>query len=191
MRKEFLLLFLFFICETSLLACDCKIGPISELTIENEELIFLGKVVAISGCDVVAKVNFQVTELYRGKCFEETAVEFDCSSDCLMSFVPGQTWLIFANYKKYGEPKVKFCSYSRQQFELNQADYNSAVHGMGFQEERDWLKIKFGLQALNINNKGLQQHHTNIRPAGLQFLWYIGLGLVVLAGLYFIGRKFF
>src|SRR6185436_2562869 len=99
-------LFLFIFSFQKTFACDCEMATVSAESISKYELIFVGKVVAISGCDESAKANFAVEKLFRGKCFSATDVEFDCSSDCQMSFVPGQTWIIYATYEKYGEPKV-------------------------------------------------------------------------------------
>jgi hypothetical protein len=190
MQKYFLLLFVFFLSLQKSLACDCKTIPLSEASIKNVELIFLGDVVAVSGCNGTSKVSFHVKELYRGKCFEETSIEFDCSSDCQMSFVPGQTWLIYATYKKYGEAIVDFCSYSRQQFASEKDDFNTIAHGMNFSDEKNWLKKTVGIQKLNVKDVGYEQHHENIRPQGFEILWYLAAGFIGLLVFYFLGRKF-
>jgi hypothetical protein len=190
MRKFFVaLIALLFSCQR-MISCDCQTAQVDMKTIASSELIFLGKVVAISGCNGTAKANFLVQELYRGKCFAETSIEFDCSSDCQMDFAPGQTWLIYADYIKYGEPQVKFCSFSRQQFDNEKDDFNSLSHGMTFEAEKNWLKKNLGLQQLNVKDEATEQHHENIRPQGSDILLYLGLGLVGVIGFYFLGRKF-
>jgi hypothetical protein len=188
-RLTFFLLLIFSFQKT--FACDCKMAGVSMETISKYELIFVGKVVAISGCDDgTAKAYFTVEKLFRGKSFPATDLEFDCSSDCQMTFIPGQTWIIYATYAKYGHPKVHFCSYSRQQFPTDATDYNSAVHGMNFSAELSWLEKNLGLQKLNEKDIQSEMHHENIRPEGYAFFWYYGFGLLGLIVIYFITKKF-
>ncbi len=190
MRKLLFLLSVFIFPFHETFACDCQMAAVSTQSISPYELIFYGKVVAVSGCDVNAKVNFTVEKLFRGKCFPSTSVQFDCSTDCQMSFSPGQTWIIYATYEKYGEPKVEFCSYSRQQFANEKDDYNTVAHGMDFSNELAWLEKNLGIQKLNEVDIQSQQHHENIRPQGYEFLWYLGFGFVGLIVIYFLTQKF-
>jgi hypothetical protein len=190
MKWLFALLLIFFLPRTNVSACDCVSNPVNLETIKSAELIFMGEVVAISGCDGTAKATFSVKELFRGKTFANETVEFDCSSSCQMSFLPGETWLIYATYKKYGESEVNFCSLSRKKFSNESDDYYTATHQMNFTEEQEWLKKNLGLQQLNEKEPEAEQHHENIRPEGYQMLWYLGGGLLAVIAFYFIGRKF-
>jgi hypothetical protein len=190
MRSSFLFLFLFIFLFQKTFACDCQMAALKMETLASYELIFYGKVIAVSGCDEKAKAHFSVEKLFKGKCFPSTDVEFDCSSDCQMSFSPGQTWIIYATYEKYGEPKVEFCSYSRQQFSKETDDYNTTTHGMTFADELTWLEKNLGLQKLNEKDIQSQQHHENIRPEGYDFLWYLAFGLIGLIAIYFLNKKF-
>jgi hypothetical protein len=106
-----------------------------------------------------------------------------------MDFAPGQTWIIYATYKKYGEPEVDFCSYSRQQIP-SKDDFNSLIHGMSYDEEITWLQKNLGVKELNVQKAEDGQHHLNIRPKGYEALWYLVAGFVVLFLFYFLGRKF-
>ncbi len=191
MMRPILISFLaFFLLLQQVAACDCKMIPLSEKTLTSSELIFLGKVIAISGCNKTAKVSFAIDELYRGKSFSNVEIEFDCSSDCQMSFVPGQTWLIYATYKSYGKAEVGFCSYSRQQFANEKEDYNTSLHGMTFSDEKIWLKKTLGVQTLNVKDPVNEEHHENIRPQGMQVLVYLAIGFISLIAIYFVGRKY-
>lgn len=182
----FLLSILLFLPKVN--ACNCENGPLTLDAIKSSELIFTGEVSAVSGCNGTSKATFNIKELFRGKCYQNVAVEFDCSSDCQMSFAPGQTWIIYASYKKYGEPEVKFCSYSRQR--ITGEDYNTIAHGMDFNAEEAWLKKNLGQHELSVKAAEDDQHHENIRPTGYEALWYLGGGFVALIALYFISRKF-
>jgi hypothetical protein len=179
-----------FFCGTAANACKCSFDSLSLQNIKSSELIFLGEVSAVSGCSGTSKATFTVKELFRGKCYQNVAVEFDCTSDCQMSFAPGQTWIIYATYKKYGEPVTEFCSFSRQKMPAGEEDFNSSWHGKTFDEEEAWLKKNLGLQELNERNPIDDQHHENIRPTGYETLWYLGGGFLALIVLYFISRKF-
>ena len=188
MRRLFFLLFIFFVQKS--FACNCSMDAVSVETIKKFDLIFIGKVAAISGCDKRAEVSFSVQKLFRGKCFPETALEFDCTSDCQMNFAPGETWIIYANYTAYGKAEVQFCSYSRQQFANEKEDYNTSVHGMNFTEELNWLTKNLGEQKLNEKDIQAEQHHENLRPQGYWVLFYLGGGLLGLIAFYFLSRKF-
>ena len=190
MKQLKFFLALFFLPWTNSFACDCVTNPVNLETIKSAELIFIGEVVAISGCDITSKATFSVKELFRGKTFANETVEFDCSSSCQMSFAPGETWLIYATYKKYGESEVSFCSFSRKKFSNESDDYYTATHQMNFSEEEAFLKKNLGLQKLNEKEPETEQHHENIRPEGYQILWYLGGGFIALIFFYFIGRKF-
>ncbi len=190
MRTVFNLLLVLFLSSSEAYACKCDFVPVSMESIKQYELIFYGEVVAISGCDKTAKATFTIKELYRGKTFANTQVEFDCSSSCAMNFAPGQTWLIFSTYKKYGEAEVGFCSHSRERFAEGTEDYNASAYGMSFAEEQEWLKKNLGIQSLNEKSVEAEQHHENIRPGGSQTLIYLGVGLLAVVLFYFIGRKF-
>ncbi|CAN5906116.1 hypothetical protein BH11BAC7_BH11BAC7_33720 [soil metagenome] len=184
-------LFLFLLIAANVFACKCESQPFTMEGIKQYELIFTGTVVAISGCDKTSKATFTVNELYKGKCFENVAVEFDCSSSCGMSFQPGETWIIFATYKKYGEPEVNLCSHSRRKFADEKDDFYLQTSGLSFIDAATFLKKNLGIHAVNTKNVEAEQHHENIRPDGSQTLLYLGAGLLALVAFYFLGRKFF
>lgn len=188
--KRFLLALFFLFSGSALFACECTLGPVTEKSVEPFDFIFAGKVVAVSGCDETAKVKFTVSELYRGKSYATTELEFDCSSDCQMSFAPDEEWLIYAHYTGYGQAKVEFCSYSRKKFANPADDFNTVTHQMDFATEQAWLKHKFGVQKLNEYEIVEQQHHENLKPQGLSMLWVMLAGFGVLGLFYFIVRKF-
>ncbi|MDQ3111776.1 MAG: hypothetical protein M3R17_17950 [Bacteroidota bacterium] len=188
MRKIFL--FLLLLVSSVAIACKCDTPPFSADVLKSYELIFTGEVTAISGCDKTANVTFAVKELYKGKCFANVSVEFDCSSSCQMSFEPGQAWIIFATYKKYGEAEVNLCSHSRRKFVEEKDDFYLQMSGMTFEETQASLKKNLGVQELNVKAPEAEQHHENIRPGGYETLWYLAAGFIALIAFYFLGRKF-
>lgn len=171
-------------------ACDCPSDSLSEKLIRSYDFIFSGKVIAVSGCDKNAHVTFQIEQLFKGKSFATTAVEFDCTSDCQMSFVPGEEWIIYSNYVSYGNAKVEFCSLSRKKMSPGEDDFNTISHGMDFDSEKKKLLVMFGEQKLNKVDPKSEQHHELIHPNGMQTLLYLIGGFAGLVLFYFLGKKF-
>jgi hypothetical protein len=174
----------------ALFACKCAMPPFSEETVKPYEFVFYGKVVAVSGCDKTAKVKFTIIELFRGKSFETTELEFDCASDCQMSFSPGEEWLIYSNYENYGQARVELCSFSRKKIDGETGDYNAFNNGMSFADEKKWLEEKLGVQKLNEKDMIDRPHHENARPEGMNVVWTMLIGFAILGVFYFVVRKF-
>lgn len=171
--------------------CNCTLIPVSDNAVAPYELIFTGKVVSVSNCDKKAKATFEIQELYLGKSYATTEIEFDCSSECKMTFAPGETWLVYCTYEAYGKAKTEYCSHTRKLYADEENDLNTIGHGMTFSEEQAWLKQKFGMQELNDESMAVDMHHKNIIPTGYSVLWYLGIGLVVVVAAYFLSRRFF
>lgn len=174
----------------ALWACKCVQEPVSEKTIAPYDFIFYGKVIATSGCDGTSRVKFLVEELYRGSSYGSTELEYDCSSDCQMSFSPDEDWLIYASFTGFDKGKVEFCSYSRMQPGAGEEDFNTVNHGMDFKTEKAWLQSKLGVKPLKEREVVEQQHHENLKPQGMNVIWMMAIGFGTLALFYFITRKF-
>ena len=173
-------------------SCDCApLDSLSEKSISGYTFIFYGHVVAISGCDDGhSLVKFSIDELYRGKSFPSTELEFDCASDCQMSFAPDETWIIYAQYTSYGKAGVSICSPSRKLPAKGEIDYASPSHHMDFNTEKKWLETKLGIQKFNEVEIVDQQHHENLKPQGMQAFWLAFIGFAILGVFYFVVRKF-
>ena len=186
-----LLLILFLIAGSDFVrACDCPSDSLSEKRIQSYEFIFTGKVVAVSGCDKNAHVTFEIQELFKGKSFKSASLEFDCLSDCQMSFSPGEEWIIYSNYVSYGTGKIEFCSLSRKKMSSSENDFYTLSHGLDFESERKKLLSLFGTQEFNIADPKAEMHHELIHPDRFQFVIYLAGGLAGLLLIYFLGKKF-
>ncbi|HLG03465.1 MAG TPA: hypothetical protein VI731_07700 [Bacteroidia bacterium] len=172
-------------------ACDCPTDSVTIKSLDRYDVIFQGKVVSVSGCDETAKVIFSVITLFKGKSYPETTLEFDCSSDCQMSFAPGEEWIIYAEYIRYGEGSVKFCSLSRKKPVAGEQDHFAQQQGMSYDSTIAFLKKNYGVQLLHEKKVRDQQHHELILPDRVQMLGYLAAGLVVIVLLYFIVKKVF
>ncbi|MBI3511548.1 MAG: hypothetical protein HY064_12875 [Bacteroidetes bacterium] len=187
MRVPFLIFFFFLFSVAD--ACDCDAVKVSDASVSQYDVIFVGKVVAVSGCDKSSKAKFLIEKLFHGKSYESTEIEFDCTSDCQMSFTPGEEWIIYADYKSYGKPEVKFCGLSRRKFENEKDDYVSASHGMNFIDELSFLEKKFGVQKFNVMNVQDQQHHELLHPSYTQQFWLLLISIASIGLFYFIVKK--
>jgi hypothetical protein len=181
--------FLFFL--TPCRSCDCESQQVNAASAAKYDFIFTGKVTAVSSCDGKAIVTFFVDTLFKGSSFAEATLEFDCSTDCQMSFSKNEQWIIYAEYVNYGEANVKFCSLSRKRLGAGIADYYAVAHGMTFEAEKEFLRKNFGVQSINVPDKQDDQHHELVRPDFRQMMWYFVAGLVVLVIIYFIVKKLF
>lgn len=134
------------------IACDCpppeKIDLIKVRQPRN--LVFLGTVIKTDSCKHgVNLVYFKVKKLFNGKSDSTVAVQYDCSSDCMMSFTAGDEWLIYAEYFEYGKTEVKFCSRSRKRFSTPAEDVYWVTSQMTFDDELNFLEEKIGLQTIS------------------------------------------
>ncbi|HEU4719032.1 MAG TPA: hypothetical protein VFU15_14410 [Bacteroidia bacterium] len=171
-------------------ACNCPTVALTKENLAAYDFIFTGKVVAVSGCSDDASVSFEIEKLYRGKSYREAQLKFDCTSDCGMTFSPGEEWIIYAKYVGYGKAEVKFCSFSRKYVADDKNDFVTPLHGMSYAMENEWLEKTLGVQELNVRNPEDDMHHENIHPSQQQALLYFGLGLAGLLVLLFLTKKF-
>ena len=196
MKKNILfILFLTFVKFS--IACDCPpIKQTVEKQCENYAVIFEGTVDSVS---VVSGKNayayFSVINLYKGKAFEETRVLFDCSTSCQLSFTPNETWIIYADYYKYGALEVKFCSRSRKLFSDSTKDYYNSINGMSFKSELAFLQNNFGIHTVLSNNSIALQHEEEAQrlshPSGVEALWLVGISFVVVTAFLYFFNKYF
>src|ERR1043166_7108143 len=97
--RKFLAFFLIFSFNFAS-ACDCPpVRPLSKELCGGFNVIFRGKVTSVTPCDEKgnAVASFAITALYKGNCEKEIQVNFECMSSCMMSFAPGEEWIIYAN----------------------------------------------------------------------------------------------
>src|SRR4051812_34424948 len=104
MRKH---LFIFLLFSSSLLsACECPpLSPVTKELCDHYDVIFFGRIDSVALCDTKgnAVAFFTIVELYKGNSEKRIKINFDCSSECLMSFAKNEEWLIYANYRKFDQ----------------------------------------------------------------------------------------
>ncbi len=171
--KYITMLFLLLLTQVHLLACTCEeLVVLSKAEVGKYAMVFVGTVTSVEQFDKEGAAHFKIESLFKGKSFAETAVYFDNKTDCQMSFAAGETWIIYANYRGYGQPEVKFCSRSRKQQNKSQ---DVDVSGMSFSDEKNWLFVNIGVQPFNEKKVSPQDQRKLVLPKGMERLWlYLG-----------------
>lgn len=193
MKKNFFGFVLVLLFSSTSWACKCdSLQPLSLESLKNYELIFVGHVSSIASCDEEgkARVLFLVDSLFKGKAFAGTEVQFDCSTSCAMSFAPGERWLIYSKYVKYGLAEVHLCSHSRKQVQQGKDDYAVFTQGNTFEESLKWLSENSGVQVLNSEADLNQPSRELVHPDQQQSIWLVVAGLVMVVILYFAVKRF-
>jgi hypothetical protein len=190
-----LLLLVFFLLGFSFrpLACDCPALPAANENYFNKfELIFKGKVISVGECKDVGSARVKLSQLFKGMCTEEVDIYFDCSTDCMMSFAPGEEWIFYANFFQHGKPRVEFCSRSRK-FNANENRNNAEFvsSDLSFQEENELLKSQLGLHHFLKENENASLTHQNQRPSGTTTIILVISSIVVLIVFYYLFTKYF
>jgi hypothetical protein len=165
---------------------------LSDRTIQGYELIFIGHTSSVTSCDEEGKsrVLFVIDSLFKGKAFKNTEIQFDCASSCAMSFAPGERWLIYAKYVRYGLAEVQLCSHSRKKAASETEDYAVSSHGNTFTEAVVWLSKNIGIRDINIDDERHEPTRELIHPDQKQSTILIVIGLFVVVGLYFIVKRY-
>lgn len=186
MKRLFLIALL--VLPLGVMACDCPQGKAPTVKeLEAYELIFEGKVDSVTHCkDGTALAWFHVADVFKGNAFTSFPVVFDCSSDCQMSFVAGETWMIFATAgKQYQTAATEFCSRSRKQPKAGEQDlYSVSSGGLTYDQEKNFLAQNFSAHAPK-ERKAEQLMPKNIIPRGYTPLWWLLGSFVALILLYF------
>ena len=153
--RSFLITFFVFISFYSN-ACECKdFIPISKELCKDYDVVFDGVVDSVSVCDErgFSIAYFTITELYKGKVKKQVQINFDCNTECLMSFAEGEEWLIYSLYEKFDHLTISICGHSRKKFEDETLDMYTLNAKRTFAKEKEFLKITFGCQNFNEENE--------------------------------------
>lgn len=187
-----LMLSIALIFSKSIFSCDCP--TTSKLTSEyckKYNLIFRGTVKKVSTCNEINHATFKVQELYSGAIKNEIDIYFDCSSECKMNFMSGETWIVYANYIQLNKPKVEFCSRSRKLVDNEiKVATNYIANDLGFNEECDWLKQNLGIKKTSqLDQIKTVDTHRNQLPEREFSLTLILISLTTMAVLIFLLKK--
>lgn len=189
MRK---ILFTVLFFGNHLFACECpSLEKINKTDCERYDVIFMGTVDSVSACNGKAQAWFSVASIFKGEIFQQTSVQFDCSSDCMMSFESNERWIIYAKYYSYGKIETDLCSHSRKFAKDKKQDFYSEHSGLSFEDELKFLTDNFGwggkLHKKTDNNK---LHRENIQPSATGKMILVIVSMFALILFYFLANKF-
>jgi hypothetical protein len=195
--RRYLLLILCF-AFTYCYSCECPpLEPVSKKISDNYDVVFYGRVDSIIPCSNsgIGTAYFTIISLYKGSAEQKVAIDYDCTSSCMMSFLKGEEWLVYATYQHFDLLTVNICGHSRKKSLEGSADFYQVASGRTFEQENEFLEITFGSQPFSSHNKlndqqrELQPH--NEQPSSVNKLILLIVSLAVMLIIYFISKKFF
>ena len=194
MKKFFLFLSLLISFYSS--ACECKdFVPITKELCSDYDVIFYGTVDSVSACDKkgFSIAYFTITELYKGNVKKQVQINFDCNTECMMSFAEGEEWIIYALYQKFDHLNVSICGHSRKKFDDETLDIYSANAKRSFGKEEEFLKTAFGNQDFieenDLNNQQDKVGPRNEQPSNWGKLTLLLFSVLAMGIVYYITRK--
>ena len=194
MRK--IVLFLSLLISFYSLACECKdFVSITKDLCSEYDVIFLGTVDSVSACDEkgFSVAYFTITELYKGKVKKQVQINFDCNTECMMSFAEGEEWIIYALYEKFDHLNVSICGHSRKKFDNETLDVFFVNAKRTFEKEREFLKTSFGTLSFaeenDLNNQQDQVGPRNQLPSNWGKLTLLLVSILAMGIVYYVTRK--
>lgn len=198
MRRAALIVLLLVLGSTvDAYACKCnQLGKLSRKSVEMYDIIFTGRVAAVSGDDVTERVQFTVLELFKGTSYQTIELQQNAGSDCSFSFAPGETWTIYGKWQEYdvvnrqGVPTTNFCTYSRRQPITAADDFEDSTRSK-YAVELQFLRDSLGVQPFMDPAEHKDLLHKNELPGpGLAF-GYLTAGLLGLGLIFFFVKRMF
>ncbi|MUT67052.1 hypothetical protein [Paenibacillus sp. NEAU-GSW1] len=117
-------------------ACSCEANPGPKAMLKFQDVVFAGKAVAVksksnipllASSDVPVRVDFQVSEIWKGAVDADTAVFTASNDSCGVDFKPGTDYLVYGNMEN-GKLRVNLCGGTKK---LNAASADLLVLGKG------------------------------------------------------------
>ena len=179
------------ICLPFFTKAECRCGKILPMTFKataGVPVIFYGEVIEVdSDCEEESYLTFEIIELYKGNLSKTQECIYQCGTDCGMSFVPGEKWIIYSSINNAQYPVLDWCSRSRREFLHDGEDFYEGLLSSTFQEELDFLRHYF---EINKNFKGgLKERQYEKVPVKL-IPWLLGIGaLFMILGYVIFGKK--
>ncbi len=191
--KTGLTVFLFLVALQAHAICDCLIG--GKPTVKNTstyDIIFIGKVDSVAAKDEKPRVWLSVTAVYKGVALKRMPLFFQSVGECSMKFEKGQEWIIYADYERYGEGAVDYCSRSRRRIANEHMDMYLETSGVTFDGEIEFLEKNYKRTAPvepNDDKQPIPDRHNEI-PKGWTPVWLILASTAGAILIYWLFRKF-
>lgn len=185
------LLFVFLISLSFNVFSECTCGNILPMTFEataGVDVIFYGQVKEVDNdCEEESSITFEIIELYKGNLSRTQEAIYQCGTECGMSFVPGERWIIYSAINNAQFPVLDWCSRSRREFTSGNKDFYEGLLFTTFSEELEFLRTNF--EANKNFKKGLKDRQYQKVPVNY-IPWLLGAGALFMGlGYLFFTRK--
>ena len=194
MRRFFFIIISFLSAPTFACKCD-QIKPISQELVANYDVVFFGKIdsVQYANQNGLCVAYFSINDLYKGSVLQNVKVNYDCTSECMVSFEKFDEWIVYAKFKRFDLISVSICGHSRKYFKDPSQDFYFTTSLKTFDQEKQFLKKTLQLHPFAQNNK-LNQVQADLKPRneqpqGIVKLWLLFISFGVMGVVYFISRK--
>lgn len=192
-----ILISLFIFISSIGFACECNsLSPISKELSKNYDVIFYGIVDSVGACNndtERAIAYFTITELYKGNAGNQVKINFDCSSECLMSFAADEEWIIYAKYSKFDFLNVSICDHNRKKFNVGEEDIYLIDSKRTFEKELEFLKTTFAVketeEPIVVNNTVADVGRHNEQPTSFGKMLLLLISVLAMVVVYFVTRK--
>lgn len=185
-----------FLFSTVCFACECgTLDPLTKEKCKNYDVIFYGTADSIGVCNdkFSAVAYFTITELYKGNIKRQAEINFDCNTECMMSFAANDEWIIYAKYSKFDFLQISICEHSRKKFNDDAQDFYLIESKRTFKEELDFLKTNLGIlafvQPTVVNNSVTDTGRHNTQPSSWGKITLLLVSLIVMSLVYYFTRK--
>jgi hypothetical protein len=193
--KKITVLLILLVSYAAARACTCPpLQKLSKEIADSYDVIFLGTVDSVGSCEGNrGSAYFVISQLFKGETTSRIFVNFDCVTDCRMQFKAGETWLIYAEYARYGDLRVNYCGRSRKHASDVNEDFSIATHGITFGEELDYIKLNFGVRQVNEKDRDVIKEDIPsrelIHPGGKQTLLLLAISLIGMLVIWYVVKK--
>lgn len=174
-------------------SCDCP--PLTNLSVENVKqynLIFKGCADSISFKNNSATAWFTIVELYKGSSHKQIEIQIEYLADCQFKIEKGDEWIIYANYKNFGNATVSPCGRSRKYFSAIEDDYFTVINRLSYEDELAFLKNNLGVHPF-IQTESTDApllHREIIHPSNTQVLIWLLFSLIGFLLIYYLFKKY-
>lgn len=187
MKKFALLSILLFHLPT--IACECYVLPDIRKSLDDYSLIFRGTVTKVMEQDRDAVALFEVLKVYKGKTKKQIPVNFDHVSSCMMSFSPGEEWIIYAKEDKFKRNNVDLCEHSRKNMGSDPArDHYFTGRMMSFQSEDSLLATLLQSEDFTETEEKMKERELQHPERGTA-IWYILAAIPAFALILYLLKK--
>jgi hypothetical protein len=194
--KSILIICVIIITAFRAIACNCEsLKPITTELLKQYNVVFYGKADSVLQCgkDGISSVYFSIQQLYKGNCSKSVKVDFDCASECLMSFEKGEEWIIYAKYQRFDLLTVSLCEHSRKKFINSKEDFYALDAKRSFEKELDFLQTELGNKDFIKRNQLYQLQNDfkphNEQPSAFSKLLLLSVSLLAMGIVFFIVKK--